>query len=158
MPRRLKFADELAAQQAEAASSVASFARAGKRKTKGPDPEHARAQLREMLVANDFTKATPTVLVALYEWLHEQVYGARPVEIARRAVWKTVAFAAGKLVKNEFRDDVGAVVDFMRWCWDRERTRMARQQPERRMGRIGWRLQFVTGHLLTDYRISKASR
>ncbi len=158
--RRLKYPSPEAAAAAEAEAQLESFAGVGKprRKAAGPDPDKARSELREMLTHSDFGKASATHLVALYEWCHEQVYGARPAEIEKRTAWKMVVFAASRMIRDDFGGDVAEVIAFIRWTWQREkaRERARRAQPDSRVGRIGWRLQFVTKYLLTDYRIAKA--
>jgi hypothetical protein len=157
--RRLKYRtpEEVAAAEAEAA--IEQFAGVGKkRKTRTLDPERAREELRGYLVKGDFTGATPKHLAALYEWCHEQVYGVRPSEMATRVIWTRVVFAAAKMLKDDFAGDMGATIAFIRWTWQRERER----ERARRAGRdnsnfrIGWRIQFVTKHLVTDYRIANA--
>lgn len=153
--RRLKYTEETAA-----AATLEEWAGVGKKKapSRGPDPEKARAELAEMMLASDYSKATATHLVALYEWCHERIYGVRPTEIGTRAAWKQVAFAAGKIMREEFRGDPVAVVDFVRWTWRREKGREDARRAGRNtnIGRVGWRLQFAMRYLVTDYRIDAA--
>lgn len=165
MPRRLKYPTPEAIAEAErrqaeattAAANLEAFAGVGKKRRKviSFDPERAREEVRAMLKSNDFGAARPMHLVALYEWCHEQVYGVRPAEFAKKATWTPALFAASRLVRDEFRDSPSAAVDFIRWTWAREKGREAARRAGRNenMGRIGWRLQFVTRHLVTDYRI-----
>lgn len=154
--RKLKYPDSAA----QAAAELEAWAGVGKKKpaSRGPDPDKARAQLAEMMLAGSYDKATPTHLVALYEWCHEKVYGVRPSELSTRAAWKTVTFAASKLMRDEFRGSAPAVVDFIRWSWKREagRERARRAGSNVHVGRLGWRLQFAMRYLVTDYRVDLA--
>ena len=156
MPRRLLYPG--AGDAAEALSELV-----GKMKPKrarGPSLVKARVEVRAMLADGDFSNARPTHLVALYEWCHEQVYGVRPLEMEQGDNWKMAVFAAARLVKHEFRDDMAATVEFVRWTWRRERWREGKRRETNQaigsVGRIGWRLQFVQRHLVTDYRIDLA--
>lgn len=127
------------------------------KRQRGISPAKAREQLNEMLVANDFASAKPTHLVALYEWCHERVYGVVPAELTPK-VWRGAMFAAARMLKDEFSGDVQAMVAFVRWVWRREqvRERRRREGADASSFRISWRLQFVTKHLITDYRIDLA--
>lgn len=176
MPRSLKYTTPEAVAEAEArqaaqeraeaeaaaaASNLEAFVGVGKkkrRKSSALDTDRAREEVRAMLSTNDFNGVRPLHLVALYEWCHEQVYGVRPAEFAKKAAWRPALFAASKLTREEFRDSGAAVVDFIRWTWTRERAREAARRAGRNesTSRIGWRLQFVTRHLVTDYRIEIA--
>jgi hypothetical protein len=151
--RTLKYPD----QQAQAAAELEAWAGVGKKKRKsaGPDPEKSRKELAGMMLAGDYSKATATHLVALYEWCHEQIYGVRPAELSTRAAWKQVSFAASKLMKEQFKGDAVAVIDFIRWTWRREKGREDARRAGRNahIGRVGWRLQFAMRYLVTDYRV-----
>lgn len=118
-----------------------------------------RAELETMLARNDYGAMQPTHLVALWVRCHEKVYGVTPAEMNGEA-WLGARSAAEKLVRVEFGGDVAAAVEFLRWTWKREQWRETRaaHNGENRVGRIGWRLQFVLRHLLTDYRIDVARR
>lgn len=153
--RTLKYPDAAA----QAAAELEAWAGVGKKKpSRGPDPEKARKELAGMMLDGDYSKATATHLVALYEWCHEQIYGVRPSEIGTRAAWKQATFAASKLMRDEFRDDAPAVVDFIRWTWRREKGREDARRAGRNahIGRVGWRLQFAMRYLVTDYRVDRA--
>lgn len=116
--------------------------------------EKARLEIVAMLGDNDFEEAKPFHLVALYEWCHEKVYGVRPLELEKQ--WLAAAHAASELAKTDFEGELAEVVEFIRWTWRREQQREARRaQSGQSMGRVGWRLQFVTRYLLTDYRIDQ---
>jgi hypothetical protein len=118
-----------------------------------------RAELEVLLAADDFENMKPTHLVALWVRCHEKVYGVTPAEM-NGETWLGAGSAAAKLVRAEFGGSMTAAVEFMRWTWRREqwREKKARHDGENRVGHIGWRLQFVMRHLLTDYRIDVARR
>ncbi len=159
MARRLKYPDAGQAQAAQAAASLETWAKVGKKPKKRPlpKPERARGEFRAMLTAGDFSTATPTHLVALYEWCHEQIYGVLPAELNAKA-WLMACGHARRLIDEEFKGDVAATIDFIRWTWKREagREKARRAGTNPNIGRIGWRLQFVTRFLVTDYRLDVA--
>jgi len=130
------------------------------KKPRAPNKAKVREHLREMLVSGDFATATASHLVALYEWCHEQVYGARPSELDAGDAWKLATFAAAKLTKDEFDGEFQRAIEFVRWTWQREKAREKARREGRNnsVGRVGWRLQFVTRHLVTDYRIDMARK
>lgn len=118
--------------------------------------QRARIGMEARAMSGDWGDAAPSMLVALYEWLHREVYGVAPAELDGRA-WAFATAAAKKLVATEFAGDMADVVDFMKWVWKREEGRERWRREHNRDGsRIGWRLQFFPGYLLTDYRISKS--
>lgn len=117
----------------------------------------ARAQMEAMAQSGDWGDASGTHLVALYAWLHAQVYGVENAELDGKQ-WGLAALAAGRMVSNHFAGDWGAAVVFMRWAWKREQGRETwRRENGKPGGRIGWRLQFG-GSLVTDYRVDAARR
>ena len=100
--------------------------------------------------------AGPMVLVGLFVFLHTTVYGVSPGELDEGKTLLAAASAARRLIT-----DLGspvAVVEFVRWTWARERTRMRRRQsaPDESPWRISWRWQFASRQLLTDYRVAVA--
>jgi hypothetical protein len=115
----------------------------------------ALAETRERMASGDWEGAAPRNLLALYALLHETVYGIAPGELTS-ATRLYAAGAAGRMLKADFDDDAGAMAEFMRWLWGRERKREAWRRENGRDGqRIGWRLQFNT-QLVTDYRLALA--
>jgi len=130
------------------------------KKPRAPNKAKVREQLREMVLSSDFASATASHLVALYEWCHEQVYGAKPSELDAGDAWKMATFAAARLAKDEFGGEFQRAIEFVRWTWQREKAREHARRTGRNdsVGRIGWRLQFVTRHLVTDYRIDMARK
>jgi hypothetical protein len=117
--------------------------------------EKAREQMRAMAESADWSAATGTHLVALYEWLHQEVYGVATAELDAKS-WAYAAQMAGKMVVDCFGGDYGAAVVFLRWAWKREqRTEAWRRENNKPGRRIGWRLNF-SGTLVTDYRLDCA--
>jgi len=154
MPRRLLYPEGA---NAAAAQALTEFVGA-KPKRRAYSPNKAREEVRAMLADGNFENAKAPHLVALYEWCHEQVYGVAPAELSQGETWKHATFAASKLLKEAFAGDLAETVAFVRWTWRRERSREQQRRDGRSetIGRIGWRLQFVHRHLVTDYRIDKA--
>lgn len=160
MPRRRK-AD---AERAEAAKAVANLARTKRKKPstrKGPTKAGVQRMIREankMREANDWSKARPAHLVALYAWCHEQVYDVAPAELIGLN-WMAAASAAAKMVREEFDGSIEAAVDYLRWTWRREQGREQwRRENQREGGRVSWRAQFQQRYILTDYRIDRARK
>lgn len=109
--------------------------------------------------AEDRWEGAPAgALVALYCRFHERVYGQHPVEMDSPKEWFVASAAAGRLIKQDFDDDVVRCVAFMLWCWRREEGREKwRREQGREGGRIGWRLQFGKV-MLSDWRVDQARR
>lgn len=144
----------------DAAEQVAALVGPSRPKRKrGVAKQKARAELEAFVAANDYSAMRPIHFVALWMRCHEKVYGVVPAEMDAQA-WRGASSAAEKLLRVEFGGKVLALVEFMRWVWKREQWRERRAQfdGEPRVSRIGWRLQFVQRHLLTDYRIDVARR
>lgn len=126
--------------------------------------ERACEQLDEMKQAyrknpNAFDDIEPRHLVALYFQLHEHVYGVAPAELRDGQQYLGAVSAAKKLLKQEFDEDPLSMVEFLRWCWQRERrAEKWRRKNDRETRRIGWRLQFVARNLVTDYRVALARK
>ncbi len=116
---------------------------------------------RQLAASGDWDGANPArvgeLLVALYIVCHEKVYGVRPAEITS-IVFPQAASLARKLHFDEFKGDVHAVVQYVRWAWTREikKERWRRENMPESTTRIGWRIQFTSSYLLTDYRIAQA--
>lgn len=148
--------------QAQAAAALADLvapklerARRPFRSTKG-QIERAREQMNAMSDSGDWGEACGIHLVALYEWLHEQVYEVPTAELDPKN-WALAAQAAGRMVDQHFGGDYGRAVIFMRATWNREReTEQWRRENGRGGRRIGWRLMFAHGALITDYKLDCA--
>lgn len=101
---------------------------------------------KELIEKGDWEKFRPKDLVALYAILHERVYGVLPLEVLPH--YKDALLAAGSLVKREFKGSTPATIDFIQWTWKRAAARAGNSD-----FRIGWRYQFRSAALLTDYRV-----
>lgn len=149
--KRNELADQLAAQVKQRAKKPAT--------RKGPTRAGVKrllTQVNSMRERDDWSKARPTHLVALYTWCHEQVYEVEATEMVGLN-WLAAASAAAKMVREEFGGSVLEGVEFLRWTWKREKHREEwRRENEREGGRITWRAQFQQRYLLTDYRIDRA--
>lgn len=127
------------------------------KRTRGPNKARAREAVRAMVVAKKWEDASAVHLVALYEYCHELVYGEAPLELDNNEVWKLATFAAARMVKRHFDGDAAAAMEFVRWTWQRERSRRAwREKKGVTSTRLGWRLQF-RDDMVTDYRIEMRS-
>lgn len=127
------------------------------KRTRGPNKARAREAVRAMVTAKAFEGTSAVHLVALYEYCHELVYGEPPLELENNEVWKLATFAAARLVKKHFDGDTDAAMEFVRWTWQRERSRKAyRERKGIASTRLGWRLQF-RDDMVTDYRIAMRS-
>lgn len=126
------------------------------RPKKLPNPkkalERARAELDEIMSTREWSKATGRHFVALYALFHGHVYGVPPLELESEAFHGATS-AAARMLRDEFAGEPLRFMEFVRWTWRREREREKRRRAEGQDGRrIGWKLQFVLRHLLTDYR------
>ena len=120
--------------------------------------DKAKEDAGHRLGTGEWQEVKATTWVATYALLHEKVYGVAPVELrGKSVVW--AAAMASKLLREEFDGDAGAMGEFIRWTWKRERGReeWRRAKNNGAGGRIGWKLQFG-GALLTDYRLELARK
>lgn len=136
-----------------------------KRRSHRPNPEavnRATLKAEEMVESfrgnpKAFDSAGAPEFVGLYAMLHEAVYGVAPDELAND--WTPAVKAARKMFEEEFDEDVRAFVAFIRWTWVREKKREKwRRENGRDANRIGWRLQFQSRAMLTDYKVALARR
>ena len=97
--------------------------------------------------------ACPIHFVALYSWLHEEIYGVEPTDLYKDDAVMGAMSACAKLLRDEFDANCKTMVQFVAWCWVRERKK-------KNPGdfRITWRYQFASRSLLTDYRVAMARR
>lgn|GEM_PF-6952386 len=109
--------------------------------------DRCMSELAVLRASGDWLTATPEHVVALYAWLHTNIYGADPLDLFQGDALVGASSACRKLLKDEFKGDTKALVRFVAWCWSRERNRPCTR-------RITWRLQFVSRALLVDYRVA----
>jgi hypothetical protein len=138
---------------AQTAAPPKSRRRSGPPRARESAIEAAREKSEAMAKSGDWAGATAVHLVALYAFLHREVYEVEPLELDAKSWWLAERSAAGLLAKY-FEGDVAMAVSFMRWVWGREIEREKWRRENGRDGqRIGWRLQF-SASLVTDYRTS----
>lgn len=113
----------------------------------------ARVEVEAMIESGKWTGVSARHLVALYDLMHERVYGVACAELGPEARYNATMMAAS-LTKREFGGDYEKTLEFMRWAWTREsRTEKWRRENGRHEARrIGARLMF-SGSLVTDYRV-----
>lgn len=113
----------------------------------------AREQARAMAQSGEWSDATSSHFVALYEYFHTVVYEVAPAELSVAREWANAAAAAARLLHAQFADDPAAMASFMRWVWRKEQETETWRRANKRSGRsIGWRLQF-SEMLVTQWRI-----
>jgi hypothetical protein len=113
---------------------------------------NAKDEMPRMARAGDWGDATGMHMVALYSFMHLEVYGIEPLELDKKA-WASGAKHALRCCEKFFGADYGALAEFMRWCWKREIERETwRKANHRDGGRLGWRYQF-SASLVSDYRV-----
>ncbi len=124
-----------------------------KRKPAGGPALIARtiAEVTEIHTAREWHRAQPRHFVALYAWLHEQVYAVKPVELERE--WAGAVSAARALLKNEFAEDPTRMMAFMQWVWAREKIDEKKRDASNSF-RVGWKYQFVSRALVSNYRVA----
>ena len=88
-------------------------------------------------------------LAYLYAWLHRTTYGVEAQELL--ADMGKASAAAGNMLRHQFGGNVDRALAFLRWTWAREKAQVAKRAND---FRIGWRYQFGSGALMTDYRIA----
>lgn len=108
--------------------------------------KRAAEELDGMMKSNDWAKARPKHFVAFYARCHLMVYGVEALELGPTERLHAAAKAA-LMLKKHFENDASAMADYCAWVWSRERAKLRRQHPVRR---VHWRLMFDPV-LLTDY-------
>lgn len=108
-------------------------------------------EVTEIHTSREWHRAQPRHFVALYAWLHEQVYGVKPVELEKE--WAGAVSAARALLKNEFAEDPTRMMTFMQWVWALERIAEKKRDASNTF-RIGWKWQFVSRALVSNYRVA----
>ena len=120
-----------------------------------PDARAARvhSEMEGMLQSRDWSAAEGEHLVALYSFLHREVYGVDALEVDAKS--RAIAARLAEATTKKFFDgDFGACVSFMRGVWLREESREKWRRANSRDGqRIGWKWQW-SAQLVTDYRVN----
>ena len=104
--------------------------------------------------AAHWDKAKGMHFVALFAWLHREIYKVESIDLYKDGAAFAAASAAEKLLRDEFKGIGDDLVKFIAWCWARERKRMERGTES--SWRLNWRGQFVSRTLLVDYRVACA--
>lgn len=98
---------------------------------------------------NDWSTAKGRHFVALYAWLHAEIYGAEAQDLLDGKSMLAASSAADKMLRVDFEGQAARFVEFIAWCWKREKVAMKKGVGRR----LSWRLQFALRHLLVDYRV-----
>ena len=144
---------ELPTQQQEA---VAAWAKQLPRKQRPPtngglQRKKVVDELSAMLESDEWGQARPVHLVELYCLLHENVYGVEALDLRGQLNRQACARMVLTMLRRDFDDEVPALVDYMRWSWQREESREEwRRRNNTGRRRLTWRIQFG-GELLTEF-------
>lgn len=105
--------------------------------------------------SGEWDGATGAVLVGLYAMLHVRVYQIRPEELTAQVEFRRASSQAKRLLHAHFGDDADAMVEFVKWAWQREKKRAewARNQGTTRT-RLSWRFLF-SASMVSDYRVDQ---
>lgn len=108
---------------------------------------------REFARSGDWSNAEGKHFVALYEWMHQEVYG---IDSCTTPMDRLGAVsAANAMLRNKFDGKPSDMAAYMRWLWARERGREKwRREEKRDGGRLTWRALFVTTYIYGDYRVA----
>ncbi len=119
--------------------------------------EKAERETDRMMASGEWDDAMPRHFVCLYAMLHERVYGVSADDLTGT----TRVYAAGlasKLLASHFGGDPCALAEFIRWSWQREKSREEWRRANGVEGRrMHWRWQFGLS-MVTDYRRVLASK
>ncbi len=140
----------------EQQEAVAAWARQLPRKHRPPTDgglqrKKVADELSAMLESDEWEQARPVHLVELYCLLHENVYGVEALDLRGQLNRQACARMVLTMLRRDFDDEVPALVDYMRWSWQREESREEwRRRNNTGRRRLTWRIQFG-GELLTEF-------
>ena len=101
----------------------------------------------------DWEDAKAATFVGLYALCHRLVYGVLPSELVAAGTFKLAVRMAAKAKHELFHDDGIALVEFVRWTWEREKRKNSWAQSKSvDRNRMSWKWQFSRA-METDYRI-----
>jgi hypothetical protein len=122
----------------------------------GPEMERTKLKVSAQMANGIWDGSKGKHYVALFEILHEQVYGTAPLEMTGR-VRHIASLLAWRILTQHFQGDEGEMAAFVRWVWIRELGRVKwRQENGRDPRRIDYMQQF-SGGFVTDYRVAKSA-
>jgi hypothetical protein len=116
----------------------------------------AIADVLVMMQTKAWQRASARHFVALFAWLHGEVYGVHPEELHDPKAYMASVACAKRMLGIDFGDEADRMVGFVRWVWARERTIEKKRRDagnDARGRRITWQLQFAARNLLIDYRV-----
>lgn len=159
MARVRKGVEEQATLRAAATFAAACQPRATRSAQKGITASSLRLRLlvetvSKCIEADDWGDKNPNLLVGLFCWAHEQVYGVCPIDDVRK--FYVPAVQGAKRLCEEL-GGFDEALRFMRWLWAREGDREEWRRQNKTPGRVlTWRAVFVQRALLTEMRIAEA--
>jgi hypothetical protein len=103
----------------------------------------------------DYATVGSSAVVGFFCMTHSLVYGVEPAELRDRNNYMGAISGIRRLLQQEFNGDISQVFEFVRWTWQREKRQFQTRQGD---FRVGWRYQFCSKALLTDYRIAVAKQ
>jgi hypothetical protein len=115
-----------------------------------------RAETQGMMDSGDWSACTARHFLALYDLMHEKIYGIESGMTASER--HTAVLRTGSFVKREFSGDYDKALDYFRWLWTREQ---GREKWRRENGRDTTRLILAfcySSSMLTDYRLMLTRR
>lgn len=101
--------------------------------------------------AVDYSNTSPLAAVGMFIIMHTYVYSVEPAELRDRNALMGASSAARRILSHDFGGQMEYLCDFVRWTWAREKKHFANRTND---FRIGWRYQFCSLSLLTDYKIA----
>jgi len=141
----------------DAAAALDELVAGVKPKRKRPVPsarkilDRALVDAETMRKTNDWSEARGKHLVALYAWLHGEIYKVEAAELLDGKTMLAASSAADRMLRDDFGGDGKRAVEFIAWAWYRERSFEKAGRTSTR--RLGWRLLFASKCLLVDYRV-----
>lgn len=139
MARKLLYPTEEAA--AFAAACGVRLPEPKKKRKPNVDYARIREETREMIRSQSFAGAKPSHFVALYELMHEQVYGVEATDMTNEQR-RRAGFRASQFLGTECNGDPELFARYVRWFWRREKERETWRKEEQRVYRATWGAAF----------------
>lgn len=133
--------------------------RAGRSRGKKFTPlELALRDAERRAESGEWEDATGRSLVGLYAMCHRMIYGVVPAELEDKVTMRIASKMARAQLHKHFDDDVDQAVEFIKWAWEREKSRENHAMATGRdRSRMGYRWQF-SDSIVTDYRVELERR